>query len=168
MSLKDFTEEQLQETSMIEIANELLTEQNNPIEYHSLLKQVGEAKGLSDEQLTNRISHLYTEMSMDGRFVNLGDNRWGLRSWYPFDQTEEDLSQEATKARKKRAKEKEEEEGFYDDLSEDFDEFEDLEDELDDLANEEDTDFDEVEDDDFTDTNDDNETSDEETEEDER
>ncbi|PYZ92469.1 DNA-directed RNA polymerase subunit delta [Salipaludibacillus keqinensis] len=153
MGIKDYTEEQLHEISMIEVAYELLEEQKKPAEYHALLKRVGDVKKLPDEQLTSRISHLYTEMSIDGRFVNLGDNSWGLRSWYPFDQTEEELSQAATKARKKRAKEKEEEDDRFDEDPEDYDAFEDLEDELDELANEEDTDFEDLdEDDDYADS----------------
>lgn len=144
MSIKDYTEEQRQEVAMIEVADELLKQGNKPVDYHTLLKQIGDVKGMTDEQLTNRISHLYTEMSMDGRFVNLGDNRWGLRSWYPFDQTEEELSQTATKERKKKAKEKEDKEDTFGDEGEDFDEFEDLEDELDELANEEDSDFEDL------------------------
>ncbi len=150
MKLKDYSEEKISETSMIEVAHAILDEQKKPAEYHALLKRVGEVKGLADDQLTRRISHLYTEMSIDGRFVNLGDNSWGLRSWYPFDQTEEELSQAASKARKKKAKEKEDEDAFDED-PEDYDEFEDLEDELDDLANEEDTDFDELDNDEFPD-----------------
>ncbi|RKL67974.1 DNA-directed RNA polymerase subunit delta [Salipaludibacillus neizhouensis] len=148
MSIKDYTEEQISEMSMLEVGYELLAEQKSPEEYHGLLKRVGDIKNLNDELLTNRISHLYTEMSVDGRFVNIGDNRWGLRSWYPFDQTEEELSQAATKARKKRAKDKEEEDDHFDEDAIEVDEFEDLEDELDDLANEDDTDFDELDDDD--------------------
>jgi len=161
MSLKDYTEEQISETSMIEVAYAILDEQKKPAEYHALLKRVGEVKGLADDELTKRISHLYTEMSIDGRFVNLGDNSWGLRLWYPFDQTEEELSQAASKARKKKAKEKEDED--FDEDPEDYDEFEDLEDELDDLANEEDTDFEDLEED-FPDSVD--ETADEDDEDD--
>jgi DNA-directed RNA polymerase subunit delta len=151
MKLKDYSEEQISETSMLEVSYAILDEQKKPAEYHALLQRVGQVKGLADDQLTRRISHFYTEMSIDGRFVNLGDNSWGLRSWYPFDQTEEELSQAASKARKKKAKDKEDEDAFDED-PEDYDEFEDLEDELDDLANEEDTDFDELDNDEFPDS----------------
>ncbi|UTR16286.1 DNA-directed RNA polymerase subunit delta [Salipaludibacillus sp. LMS25] len=151
MSIKDYSNEQLHEISMLEIAYELLSEEKKPIDYHALLKQVGDVKDMTEEQLNKRISHLYTEMSIDGRFVNIGDSRWGLRSWYPFDQTEEELSQTATKERKRKAKEDEED---YLDDTEDFDHFEDLEDELDELANEEDTDFDDLDEEDKFDDND--------------
>ncbi|WP_147802719.1 DNA-directed RNA polymerase subunit delta [Alkalicoccus halolimnae] len=147
MSLKDYTEEQLKEISMLDVTFELLDEKNSPEDYGVLIDQVGEIQGLSQERKHERIAHLYTQMSLDGRFVNLGDNRWALRSWYPFEQTEEELSQMMPKKRK-AAKE---EEGFDDELEE-YDEFEDIEDELDELANEEDTDTDELDEDEFGDT----------------
>ncbi|ADU32339.1 DNA-directed RNA polymerase subunit delta [Evansella cellulosilytica] len=145
MSIKQYSEAQLKEIAMLELANEILQESKNPVDYHSILNQIAEAKGMSEDLKNSRIAHLYAEMSMDGRFVNIGENRWGLRSWYPFDQTEEELSQ-ANKTRKKKRKEEEEDDLFEDE--DDFDEFEDLEDELDELANEEDEDFDEDDDED--------------------
>ncbi|UCZ53050.1 DNA-directed RNA polymerase subunit delta [Bacillus shivajii] len=143
MSIKQYSEAQLKELAMIEIAYELLKENKTSYNYHALLKLVAEAKGLSEKQVKERIAHLYTEMSMDGRFVNIGDNNWALRSWYPFDQTEEELSQ-TNRARKKK-RDEDEEAGIFED-EEDFDEFEDLEDELDELASEEDSDLDEDDD----------------------
>lgn len=145
MALKDYTEEQLKEISMIDVTFELLVEKNSPEDYSVLIDRVAEIQGLSMDRKLERIAHLYTQMSLDGRFVNLGDNRWALRSWYPFEQTEEELSQMMPKRRKA-----EKEDGFDDEFDE-VDEFEDIEDELDDLANEEDTDLDEVEEDDFPD-----------------
>lgn len=149
---------------MVDIAFELLSEhKNSPQDYHSILKQIAEIKGMTEEEMNDRIAHLYTELTIDGRFINLGDNQWGLREWYTFDQTEEEFSK-AARARKKKDAEDEE---LDDDLieEEEFDDFEDLEDELDELANEEDDffgdddnvdDFDDDLDVDFDDTRDDN------------
>nr|WP_246593628.1 DNA-directed RNA polymerase subunit delta [Evansella tamaricis] len=135
--------------AMLEVAYELLKESRASNDYYALLKEVAATKGLTEEQMTKRIAHLYTEMSVDGRFVNVGDNQWGLRAWFPFDQTEEELSQ-ANKTRKKKRRE-EDEDDYLEDDEEDFDEFEDLEDELDELANEEDEDYDSDDDDDDAD-----------------
>ncbi|SER63655.1 DNA-directed RNA polymerase subunit delta [Salisediminibacterium halotolerans] len=147
MKYTDYTDEQIREVAMLDIAHETLREQGSTLNYHDLLKKVAEVKGLTEEQTTKRIAHLYTEMSLDGRFVNLGNSNWGLRTWYPIDQTEEDMSHDAMKERKQRAKDKaEDEDVFEDDDLGDFDEFENLEDELDSLATEEDTDFDELDD----------------------
>ena len=126
------------EKSMIDIAYEILSEQvDSPKEYHSLLQEVSEIRGMTEEQIKERVGHLYTDMTLDGRFVNLGANQWGLRSWYPVDQTQEELSQ-TNKPLKKKGDD--DEDDFLDEEDE-FDEFEDLEDELDELANEEDDDL---------------------------
>ncbi|TMW72140.1 DNA-directed RNA polymerase subunit delta [Alteribacter natronophilus] len=143
MSLKQYDEIELKELSMLEIAYEVMKEKGSSEEYHVLLKQVSEMKEISNEELKDRIANLYTEMSLDGRFVNLGDNKWGLRAWYPFDQSEEELSQtNKPKKKKMKASADEDEDDLFDSEDDDFDEFEDLEDELDELANEEDEDED--------------------------
>lgn len=148
MKYANYTDDEIREVAMLDIAHETLRENGNTMNYHDLLKKVAEMKGMTEEQSSKRIAHLYTEMSLDGRFVNLGNSNWGLRTWYPFDQTEEDMSHDAMKERKQRAKDKaEDEDVFEDDDLGDFDEFENLEDELDTLASEEDTDFDELDDD---------------------
>lgn len=151
MSVKQYNESQLKEMAMLEIAYEILAEAKSPANYHSLLKDVAELKGLTEQQVKDRIAHLYTEMSMDGRFVNIGENNWGLRSWYKFDKTEEELSQANKTRSAKRAKDEEEDLDYFDEDEEEFDEFEDLEDELDEIANEDDEDFDEDEEEDLED-----------------
>ncbi|TCI21544.1 DNA-directed RNA polymerase subunit delta [Exiguobacterium sp. SL-9] len=49
----------------------------------------------SEEEELEKIAQLYTDMNIDGLFVNLGANRWALRVWYPFDKSDEDLVIEA-------------------------------------------------------------------------
>ncbi|PYZ96113.1 DNA-directed RNA polymerase subunit delta [Alteribacter lacisalsi] len=167
MSLKQYDEIELKELSMLEIAFEVLREKGSSEEYHVLLKHISQMKKISDEELKDRIANLYTEMSLDGRFVNLGDNKWGLRSWYPFDQSEEELSQTNKPKKKKMKASADDDDDLFGDEDDDFDEFEDLEDELDELANEEDEDEDFDEDlEDDEDFGDDEEESAEEDEED--
>ncbi|MBB5174106.1 DNA-directed RNA polymerase subunit delta [Texcoconibacillus texcoconensis] len=139
MSTNALNEEKLKEMSMLEIALKFLNEENAPLEYNDLLKRVVEVKGFSEQEASERIAQLYTEMTLDGRFLNLGDTQWGLRKWYPFDQSEEELSQ-AKRAYNKKKDKKASAEQEGDLLLGDVDEFEDIEDELDELANDEDTD----------------------------
>ncbi len=139
---------ELQELSMVEIAFEVMKEERNPYDYYDLVKRVAEIKGMAKAEVNERIANLYTDMNIDGRFHSLGDNRWGLKSWYPLEQAEEEITT-PVKARKKAKSADVDDVVALDDGFEDYeDEYEDLEDELDEIASDEDEDED---DDDFDD-----------------
>ncbi|GGB40235.1 DNA-directed RNA polymerase subunit delta [Fictibacillus barbaricus] len=155
--LNTYTKEQVVEMSMVEIAFEILKNEKQPVQFYDLVKQIAEIKGLSKEAVENRIAYFYTDMNIDGRFVSLGDNKWGLKTWYPVESSEEELG--ATNKPTKRKKASEDDYDFEEDFDdEDFDELEvedafvdeddDLADDDDDDEDEEELDFDE-EDEDF-------------------
>lgn len=130
MSIKTFEKEELKEMSMIEIAFELLKEGKKPIAFKDMFAQVAEAKELTKEQQDERIANLYTDLNVDGRFINIGENQWGLKKWYPIERIEDELS--AKPSKKRAAKSKEEDEDYDIDLEDELledDELEDLEDE---------------------------------------
>jgi len=59
--------------------------------------------------LESRMTRFYTDLNIDGSFISLGDNRWGLRDWYPIDSIDEEIAtsmedEEVKKPRKKRKK----------------------------------------------------------------
>ncbi|SDH88368.1 DNA-directed RNA polymerase subunit delta [Alteribacillus persepolensis] len=134
MSIADYNEEQIEEMSAIELAFILLGDEKNPYNYQELIKKIVDLKNLNPEEEKNRRTRLYTAMNLDGRFVHLGENHWGLREWYPLDQSDEDLSHTVQAPKKSKADE-------FDDFDDDFDnDLEDIEDELDELSQEEDAD----------------------------
>ncbi len=137
--------EELLEMSMVEIAFEIMKESKKPFDYYELFRQVGQMKEMSEEQLNERISFLYTDMNIDGRFHSLGDNRWGLKSWYALEQAEEEITT-PVKPRKKAKADLDDIDTMDDDFEDYEDEYEDLEDELDEIADEEDVDADEFDD----------------------
>lgn len=136
LSLKGYSPEEIKEMSMVEVAYELMVDTKQPFTYGDLVSQVAEIKEMSKEEVMERISYLYTDLNIDGRFISLGENRWGLRSWYPFEQADEEVTQTV---RRKKAKVVEDEDEFVDEDDDLVDEYEDLEDELDELASEEDS-----------------------------
>jgi DNA-directed RNA polymerase subunit delta len=169
-----YSKEELQEMSMIEVAFLILSENKSAISFDDLISKIAEAKDMSEKEIEKRIAQFYTDLNIEGRYMNIGDNMWGLKEWYPVDQQQDEeltLSVENT-PRKKRKKRKKsanndllelddeeleddillDEDEDEDDLDEDdFDEDEsdlddDFTDEIDDLA--EDDDLDEDEDDD--------------------
>jgi DNA-directed RNA polymerase subunit delta len=170
--LKTYTKEQVSEMSMVEIAFEILQSEKTPVQFYDLVKQITEIKGLTKTAVEARIAYFYTDMNIDGRFVSLGDNQWGLKTWYPVESSEEELG--ATNKPTKRKKASEDDYDFEEDFDdEDFDEL-DAEDEFveeddSDLSDDEDEDEEEdlefeEEDDEFGD--DDEEEQDEDEEED--
>lgn len=146
LSLNQYTKEQLQEMALIEIAFQHIQEKKQAVSFTELMDVLTETLGLSKQEVKNKISQFYTDLNIDGRFLCLGENRWGLRSWYPVDQAEEEFVT-VIKPKKKKKKKKVEDE------LDDFDEFEDdefLDDEADDEDDSEEDDLEDeaVEDDD--------------------
>ncbi len=141
MTLNEYTPQEIEEMSMVEIAFELMKTEKQPFAFADLVKRVAEIKGLSESSVLDQISYLYTDLNIDGRFICLGENRWGLRAWYPYEQSEEEVT---PTVRRKKAKVTDDDldidlDEDFDDLEEELDdEFEDLEDELDDFINDED------------------------------
>jgi len=175
LSLKQYSEEQLKELSLIELSYELFSETKEPFSFYDLVDRMATELGVTRDELLEKLPQFYTELNIDGRFVCLGETRWGLRAWYPYDQAEEEVLPVA-KPKKKRAKKFEDDDEFAEYDASDDDEFEEDEDlveldELDeDLADEvvdvfEDDDIDEDEDEDLDLVDEDLELEDDEDEE---
>ncbi|MFI8687718.1 DNA-directed RNA polymerase subunit delta [Rossellomorea sp. NPDC077527] len=143
MSLKQLSKEELRQTSFIELAHEILVEKKQAMAFEEVVKEIKGLLEISDDEVRNRLLQFYTDLNIDGRFIAMGDNRWGLREWYPVDQIEEETVPTMKSSKKKKAKKKDE------DL--DLDDFDDLDDE--------DLDYDDLDDadddDDLTDDDDD-------------
>ncbi|MDZ5471782.1 DNA-directed RNA polymerase subunit delta [Bacillus sp. 31A1R] len=129
MSLKQFSKEELQETSLIEIAYELLKEKKQAIPFKEIMDEITELLELSEEEVRARIAQFYTDLNIDGRFMSQGENRWGLRVWYPVDQTEEEtVTQVKPKKKKKVADDEDLDIEEYDELEEDDIDYDDVDD----------------------------------------
>ena len=94
---------------MVEVAHAILEAKNEVLDFNQLLVEIQEYMELSDEALEARMARFYTDLNIDGSFISLGDNRWGLRDWYPIDSIDEEIAtsmedEEVKKPRKKRKK----------------------------------------------------------------
>ncbi|MFC3039633.1 DNA-directed RNA polymerase subunit delta [Virgibacillus xinjiangensis] len=125
MSLKDYSHEELKGMSKLELANLVLLEEKKALDFQELFSRVAEHKELSDSEQKEGIAQFYTDMNVDGRFLTLGSNVWGLKRWYPVEQMDEEITDSPKKKKKKPAKKKkvEEEEVFAE--SDDLDFFDD-------------------------------------------
>ncbi|EJS74834.1 MULTISPECIES: DNA-directed RNA polymerase subunit delta [Bacillus] len=148
MNFKQYSPEELKECSMIEVVHSVLGDKRQATTFNELVREIAQVLGLSQEQVNAKLAQFYTDLNIDGRFINLGENRWGLRSWYPYEQIDEEILPQP-KPKKKR---KVEEDGFDDYIEEDED-FEDADaneeeevEDLDKVLEEEDGDDDDLDD----------------------
>ena len=81
------------EKSNLDVAFELVSKKKNPVVFSKLWEEVSQIQGLSEEEAKKRASKFYTALSLDGRFITLGDNTWDLRSRYTFDKVHIDMNE---------------------------------------------------------------------------
>ena len=95
---------------MIEVAHAILEQKGDVMEFSDLVNQIQTYLGKSDSEIRDSLAQFYTDLNIDGSFISLGENRWGLRSWYAIDSIDEELShgldedEEDTPRKRKRKK----------------------------------------------------------------
>jgi len=117
VSLDNFSQEEINLTSMIDLAGKILKDEKKALHFNEIFDRVAELKGFQQNEKENKIAQFYTDINVDGRFLNVGTNMWGLKRWYPVEKVEEELTGGAPKKKKnkkgkktKKVKEKEKKE----------------------------------------------------------
>ena len=120
------------EKSNLDVAFELVSKKKNPIEFKKLWNEVSQIQGMSTDEANEKVGKFYTQLSLDGRFITLGENTWDLRSRYTFDKVHIDMNEVyADEVEEEEENENEVDENasekdlFGDDDNEDLDESED-------------------------------------------
>lgn len=153
MELKQLAGINKEELSLIEVAHAILENHGDIVDFEELLHAIQEYLGLDNTKLDERKIRFYTDINIDGRFISLGDNRWGLRVWYAVDEIDEEIITSAEEEEMKRKpKKKRKLNAFADsddmiDYNDDDPEDSDEQYEEEDIFDEEDEDDDEEEDD---------------------
>ncbi|MDC2838451.1 DNA-directed RNA polymerase subunit delta [Limosilactobacillus mucosae] len=108
MDLKVFDGQDKSELSMIEVAHAILAYHGEAMAFADLTNEVQQYLGKSDEEIRERLPQFYTDLNVDGSFISLGDNTWGLRAWYPYESIDEatvgENEEEEDRPKKKRRK----------------------------------------------------------------
>lgn len=73
------------EKSLIELAFECVSASKDPIPFSKIWEYVKKESGMSDEEALKKAGQFYTNILLDGRMVNLGDNMWDLRERHTYD-----------------------------------------------------------------------------------
>lgn len=103
LNFREMTTAQLQEESLIDLGFAILEDKKNALTLPNLFDEIQKLNGFTDEEMASRKPQFYTDMNIDGRFLAIAENQWGLREWYPVEQIEEETAP-TVKVRKKKAK----------------------------------------------------------------
>lgn len=109
LEIKAFEGINKDELSMLEVAYAILEQHGDVMEFSDLVNQIQNYLGKADSDIRERLPQFYTDLNLDGSFISLGENRWGLRSWYPIDSIDEEVShigddEDEDKPRRKKRK----------------------------------------------------------------
>lgn len=104
MSLKSKSKDELQHVAMIDLATMILMEEKKAMDFHEIYEKIAEIKGFTEEEKDEALAQFYTDLNVDGQFLTLGSNMWGLKRWYPVEQIDEDITAEPKKKKTKKKK----------------------------------------------------------------
>ncbi|MFG6147296.1 DNA-directed RNA polymerase subunit delta [Halobacillus sp. B23F22_1] len=106
MTIKELSKEQIEEISMIRLATIILEDEREAKDFNDIFEQIANLKNFSESQKEQYIAQFYTDLNLDGSFMTIGTNRWGLKNWYPVEQLEEEIAALPQKRKKKKKKKK--------------------------------------------------------------
>lgn len=98
LKFKQFEGEKTSEVSMIRVAKAVLEQKEEVMDFHDIIDLVSDFIGIMEAEKKRRMAQFYTDMNVDGEFISLGENTWGLRTWYPVDSIDEVLTHENDEA----------------------------------------------------------------------
>jgi len=101
----------------IDIAYNCLENNKNGLPFKDLWNEIVKKLGYDEVLATKKISQFYTNLTLDGRFVTLGDNVWNLKSQCKYDDIavkEEYLEDDSEEENEEESEEEYEEESAVD------------------------------------------------------
>ena len=78
--------------SMKDVAYSILKDKKEPISFADLFKDVASKLELTPDEAKQKIAYFYTDITLDGRFVDLKDNAWDLRERQTYDKVHIDMN----------------------------------------------------------------------------
>lgn len=89
LKLNQFDGQDKKELSMIEVAHAILSDKGESMSFVDIANEIQKYLGDSNREIRDRLPQFYTDLNVDGSFISLGNNVWGLRTWYPYDSIDE-------------------------------------------------------------------------------
>lgn len=69
-----------EEMSMLEVAEQLIQRKIKPQKFDKIAKEVCEIMGISDEEFEVSVAQFYSDLTLSGKFVTVGEDKWDLKS----------------------------------------------------------------------------------------
>lgn len=70
--------------AMIDVAYELMSTKKKPVVFLKIWEEVSQMMGFTKRQEEDNIAQFYSDLSLDDRFVNVGENKWDLRERHTY------------------------------------------------------------------------------------
>ena len=83
--------EKSEKKSMVDIAYDFIKDSDEAVSFKDIWNDVIDKMGWTEEEAKAKIGIFYTNLSLDHRFHNQGDNTWILRSKLLFDDATADI-----------------------------------------------------------------------------
>jgi len=84
MKLKNYSEEQVREMPLTEIAYLYISTLKHPVSFNKLVDIVFSMADISDNK-SEKMGQFYTDLTVDGRFVTFSNGNWDLRYRHRFE-----------------------------------------------------------------------------------
>lgn len=78
--------------SMVDLAYQIMQERTQPIDFYELWSIICEKKQFTEEEIDENESNFYTNITLDGRMITTGENRWDLRERHEFEDVHIDMN----------------------------------------------------------------------------
>lgn len=92
LELKQFVGENKSDLSMIEVAQAILENKGAAMAFADIVNEIQQYLDKTDQEIREHLPQFYTDLNDDGDFISLGENVWGLRTWYPYDSVDEEVN----------------------------------------------------------------------------
>lgn len=81
-----------EKNSMSDCAYNYLSKKKKAKSFYEIWDNVVAELEISEEEQNEVISYFYTNLTLDSRFVNVGENKWDLRERLPFEKVHIDMN----------------------------------------------------------------------------
>ncbi len=107
--------------SNLDVAYDLISSKSEAVSFKDIWEEVVRVQGYDQELARRLMGQFYTNLSLDGRFVTLGENTWDLRSRHTFDKVHIDMNDVYSDVETVSDEEADEEEVEYNKILDDTD-----------------------------------------------